>query len=86
MPRSPRSTLSSPVSFPATGEWLVRILGRDRRFVYGVYRREMKAIGHLGEIDRYFGMPATTRNWNTIAAIGKVLGKSDEKRSLCSSL
>jgi hypothetical protein len=34
----------------------------------------MKAIGYLGEIDRFFGTPATTRNWNTIAAIGKVLG------------
>jgi hypothetical protein len=41
--------------------------------VLGVYRREMKAIGFLGEIDRLFGVPATTRNWNTILAIAKVL-------------
>jgi len=71
---SPRSTPSTPVSFPASGKWLVRILAREQRFVFGVYRRQTKAIGYLGEIDRFFGMPATTRNWNTIAAICRVLG------------
>jgi uncharacterized protein (DUF1697 family) len=34
----------------------------------------MKAIGYLGTIDQLFGVPATTRNWNTITAIAKVLG------------
>jgi hypothetical protein len=27
----------------------------------------------LGDLDRLFGVPATTRNWNTIAAIAGVL-------------
>ena len=71
---SPNSTPSMPVSLPASGKWLVRILAREHRFVFGVYRRQMKAIGYLGMIDRLFGTPATTRNWNTISAIGKVLG------------
>ncbi len=35
----------------------------------------MKAIGHLGTLDKLFGVPATTRNWNTIGAIAKVLAK-----------
>jgi hypothetical protein len=30
-------------------------------------------IGYLGQIDRLFGVPATTRSWNTISAIAKVL-------------
>jgi len=72
--KSPGSTPSTPVSFPTSGKWLVRILARDQRFVFGVYRRQTKAIAYLGEIDRFFGMPATTRNWNTIAAICRVLG------------
>ncbi len=72
--KSAKSAPSTPVSFPANGTWLVRILAREQRFVFGVYRRRMKAIGYLGEIERFFGTPATTRNWNTIAAIGKVLG------------
>jgi uncharacterized protein (DUF1697 family) len=62
------------MSLPASGRWLLKILGRDGRFVFGLYRREMKAIGYLGTIDQLFGVPATTRNWNTITAIAKVLG------------
>jgi uncharacterized protein (DUF1697 family) len=64
----------TPMSFPSSGTWLLKILARDNRFVFGVYRRHMKAIGYLGQLDRLFGVPATTRNWNTITAIGKVLG------------
>lgn len=74
--KSPRSTPATPVSFPTSGEWVLKILAREHRFVFGVYRRQMKAIAALGEIDRLFGVPATTRNWNTITAIGKVLGQA----------
>jgi len=72
--RSPGSAPSTPLRLPASGPWLVRIVARERRFVFGEYRRQMRAIGCLGEIDRLFGVPATTRNWNTIAAIARVLG------------
>ena len=37
----------------------------------------MKAIGYPGEIDRLFGVPATTRNWNTINTIAKVVGNGN---------
>ena len=63
-----------PMTLPAAGPWLLKILARDRRFVLGVYRRHPKVIGYLGALDRLFGVPATTRNWNTITAIAKVLG------------
>jgi hypothetical protein len=33
----------------------------------------MKVIGLLGTVDRLFGVPVTTRNWNTMAAIAGVL-------------
>lgn len=72
--RNPRSPPATPVSLPARGKWLLKVLARERRFVLGLYRREMKAIGYLGEIDRLFGVPATTRNWNTITKIARVLG------------
>jgi uncharacterized protein (DUF1697 family) len=62
------------VKFPPTGPWLLKILARDGRFVFGTYRRHMKVIGYLGSLDRLFGVSATTRNWNTITAIAKVLG------------
>ena len=62
-----------PYSFPAQGAWGVRILAHHNRFVCGVYRREMKAISYLGQLDKLFGVPVTTRNWNTIQAIRRVL-------------
>lgn len=71
--RSPRKAPPLPMSFPSSGPWMLKILGRDNRFVFGVYRRDMKAIGHLGSVDRLFGVSATTRNWNTITAIARVL-------------
>ena len=70
----PRSAPSMPISFPPSGKWLLKILARDKRFVFGVYRRHMKVISYLRAFDRIFGVPATTRNWNTITAISNVLG------------
>src|SRR5262245_16230366 len=62
-----------PITLPPDGEWFVRLIGSKNRFVFGVYRRQMKTIGYLGQIDKLFGAPATTRNWNTILAIVRIL-------------
>jgi uncharacterized protein (DUF1697 family) len=72
---SKRSRLlpSIPVSIPIRGRWIVKVLSTHDRFVFGLYRREMKAIAYLSAIDELFGVRATTRNWNTINAILKVL-------------
>jgi len=64
---------SLPVTFPADGEWLVRVIASQGQFVFGMYRRHMKTIGYLGQIDKLYGVPATTRNWNTIMTIVRVL-------------
>ena len=71
--KRPRFAPSTPISFPSGGKWLLKILARDNRFVFGVYRRHIKVISYLGTFDRLFGIPVTTRNWNTITAIAKVL-------------
>ena len=64
---------SLPVCFPSQGEWLVRVMASEKQFVFGMYRRHMKTIGYLGQIDKLYGVPATTRNWNTIIAILRIL-------------
>ena len=74
--RPPRATPPTPMDLPPTGVWLVRVLARERRFVVGLYRRQMKAIGCLGTLDGVFGVAVTTRSWNTIATVAKVLGHS----------
>lgn len=71
--RVPREFPPMPMHLPPRGQWLLRIFARDGQFVLGQYRRHMKTIGYLGTLDRLFGTPVTTRNWNTIGAIIKIL-------------
>jgi uncharacterized protein (DUF1697 family) len=73
MAKRPSLVPSIPMSFPRQGKWLMRILTTEKRFVFGQYRRHMKTIGFLGRIDGIFGVPVTTRNWNTIMATVEVL-------------
>jgi hypothetical protein len=75
----PRLAPSTPMQFPSSGRWLMKILARRNRFVIGMYRRHMKVIGYLGALDRLYGVSLTTRNWNTIAAIGRVLGNESSE-------
>jgi uncharacterized protein (DUF1697 family) len=74
----PRAAL--PATFPPDGDWFVRVMASKKQFVFGEYRRHMKTIGYLGRIDKLFGVPATTRNWNTILAIARIL-KGQEKKA-----
>ena len=48
-----------PVTFPSNGEWLVRVIASEGQFVFGMYRRHMKTISYLGQIDKLYGVPAT---------------------------
>lgn len=68
-----RIPASMPITLPPDGEWLLRVIAWSDRFIFGVYRRHMKTIGYLGQLDKLFGAPATTRNWNTITAIVRIL-------------
>ena len=79
--RRPRSAPALPIRLPSSGTWLLKILARDNRFVVGLYRRHMKVIGYLGTIDRLFGVPVTTRNWNTMTAIAAILARGADRRS-----
>ena len=85
--RNPLLAPPLPLSLPPRGEWLVRILVRDGRFVVGEYRRHMKTIGYLGTLDRLFGVPVTTRNWNTMTAIARALKwrRGSPEEWICSS-
>ncbi len=71
---------SLPVRFPSDGEWLVRVIASKGQFVLGMYRRHMRTIGYLGQIDKLYGAPATTRNWNTILAILRILKAQSNPR------
>lgn len=76
--KSARLPASGPIRLPSDGEWLVRIVGTKGRFAFGEYRRHMKTIGYLGRLDKLLGARATTRNWNTVLSVVRIL-KGDER-------
>jgi uncharacterized protein (DUF1697 family) len=80
--KRPRALPSLPLSLPPDGEWLLRIIAVKERFAFGLYRRQMRTISYLNQIDKRLGVSATTRNWNTINAIVKILkrGREDSDR------
>jgi uncharacterized protein (DUF1697 family) len=70
-----------PFTLPPRGKWLVRVIAVTGRFVFGEYRRHMKTIGCLGQMDKLFGARATTRNWNTVMAIVEILKGQSKQRN-----
>lgn len=71
--KAPLNKPPVPLDIPPNGEWYVRVIQTKGRFVVGTYRRHMKTIGYLGQLDKVFGVPATTRGWNTILAVARRL-------------
>jgi len=76
--KRPRVFPSLPLNLPSDSDWILRIITIQERFVFGLYRRQMRAISYLSQIDKHLGERATTRNWNTIHAIVNVLKRSRE--------
>jgi len=74
-----RTPPSLPLSLPSDDDWLLKIIAIENRFVLGVYRRQMKAISYLGKIEKLLGVAATTRNWNTIKKVVKLLSQGKNK-------
>src|SRR5205809_4284973 len=46
--KRPRALPSLPLSLPSADDWLLKVIAIQGRFVLGLYRRQMKAIGYLG--------------------------------------
>lgn len=72
-PLTSHVTRHMSLSFPSSGDWVAKIIAIQGRFVLGVYRREMRAIGYLGKLEKQLGVAATNRNWNTIEKVVQVL-------------
>ena len=64
-----------PLSLPSEDQWLLKIIAIRNRFVLGIYRRQMKAIGYLSKIEKILGVSATTRSWNTIQKVIQILSE-----------
>jgi len=61
-----RARLVLPHSIPPGPDWFVRVTTVTSRLAVGEYRRHMKSIGYLGQLDELFGTWVTTRSWTTV--------------------
>ena len=73
-----RARLVLPHSIPPGPDWFVRVTVVTNRLAVGEYRRHMKSIGYLGQLDELFGTYVTTRSWTTVNAVLRVL-KNDQR-------
>lgn len=74
MPKTLSKTPKFPIEKPAGRDWEIRIIGIVGQFVLSL--RRVKLGGKFypnAVVEKEFGVSATTRNWNTIAAICKIL-------------
>lgn len=62
-----------PLTIPPGRDWFVRVTVLTNRLAVGEYRRHMKTIGYLDQLDALLGAPVTTRNWNTVNAVLQIL-------------
>jgi len=67
-----------PFNLPSEEEWLLKVIAIRKKFILGLYRRQMKAIGYLGKIEKLLGVPATTRSWNTIEKVADILSRDPQ--------
>jgi uncharacterized protein (DUF1697 family) len=65
-----------PIYLPSQNDWVLKVIAIQNKFVVGLYRRQMKAITFLGKIEKLLGVPATTRNWNTIQKVAQILNNT----------
>ena len=59
--------------YPANDKWQVKIVAVSGRFVASVWRRQPGTpIYPNAAVEKQFGV-ATTRNWNTVETVCKIL-------------
>jgi uncharacterized protein (DUF1697 family) len=73
--KRPPTRPALPLCLPSVDDWLLKIIAIQNRFVFGLYRRQMKAISYLGRIEKLLGVPATTRSWSTIEKVASILSQ-----------
>jgi len=74
--KAPRAKPPLPIEKPAGEKWEVRVVAITGRFALSV--RRLGQTYSNAVVEKQLGIPATTRNWNTLETIREVLeGQSD---------
>lgn len=70
----PRTLPPLPITQPAGKDWQVKVIGVTGQFALSLHRRMGRTLVYPNAVvEKKLGVAATTRNWNTIVAISKVL-------------
>jgi uncharacterized protein (DUF1697 family) len=71
--KAPRAKPPLPLEQPAGAKWEVRVVAITGRFALSV--RRLGQTYSNAVVEKHLGVPATTRNWNTIEAARAILEK-----------
>jgi uncharacterized protein (DUF1697 family) len=72
--KPPIKTVKLPVYVPSRDSWEIKIARVVGPVVICLRRRVANGRLYPNEVvEKYFGIPATTRNWNTIEKVAKIL-------------
>jgi uncharacterized protein (DUF1697 family) len=74
--RKPRAVPAFPVTAPPGKAWQVRVVAVSGACVLSFWRRLGDRLLYPNEVvEKAFGAPATTRNWNTIRKVCEILAQ-----------
>lgn len=72
--KRPRTIPPLPIEKPAGRDWQVKLIAFEGRFAFSLHRRLGRTLVYPNEVvEKSLRVAATTRNWNTIAAVCKLL-------------
>jgi uncharacterized protein (DUF1697 family) len=71
--KRPRVLPVLPLNLPPGENWLVRLVAIRGRFAFGLYRRTLRTITFLGQLEKHLGGSITSRNWNTLSSLFEIL-------------
>lgn len=71
--RTPAKPPKLPLAFPGPGRWEIQFLKLAGHFLLSVRRPGAKDLYPNAVAEKFLGLPATTRNWNTLETILRVL-------------
>lgn len=76
MTKAPRTLPPLPLEKPAGNKWEVKLIAVNGRFALSLWRRQTNGILYPNAVaEKHFAIPATTRNWNTISTICKIVNQ-----------
>jgi uncharacterized protein (DUF1697 family) len=74
--KRPRALPELPLLRPEGDAWQVKVFAVHDRFALSLHRRQGKTLVYPNEVvEKKLGVSATTRNWNTIETICRILSE-----------